>query len=287
MLGPPRVASRSIVNFLQHILGAGGVKRKKALSPSTTKILPIFTNDTAHLLRFTMRNHGRCVTRFALNTRAIANSSDNRIIGAVPIPTFDGRRLRTILTRFANGRVRLPPVCSTVGVGNGGLCRLTHRNMRIRHATHPVRICGLRFLRCATGDFAIHITYSGNACVHILNRSLTATLKAYNAVDFLLHARIKTCAVSGTYALRRVTRGPRTYTTRPLATITRLSGLGMGTHRTTHVAGNIHAAITRATSNECILLKPKSRFLNVIHYRRRHLRTRGVLRRCPVPRRWT
>lgn len=204
--GRGKFASRSIITGLQKVLRVGGVKRAKALSPSTRKILPITLKGTAHLISVVASGRGACRTIVHLNIIASARSVDKAILSRAARLSIARRRLYAIIDSFIKSCVRIPPVCSTLGIGKGGLCRLTERNGAIRHGPEPMRFCRVRVLSVDFPLIHFHIAYDGKACVHALYRSVKRGLNYKTTVRDLLQAGINEFALSSTVALTRARR---------------------------------------------------------------------------------
>lgn len=138
---------------------------------------------------------------------------------------FDTRRLTTTLSAFHNSVRRVPSVCSTLGCRNGGLCRCTHRNVRIPHRTHPVAICRLLFVHRRNGRLRLRVRYSGNACVHAVVSSLNRGLNYNTRIVCLHHLTMDGCPIRQVIALRRLHRLIRRTRRRSVPTTRLLSPL--------------------------------------------------------------
>lgn len=130
---------------LEGVLGAGGIKRAKALSPRISNILPVYVKGTAGIIRFLASASGTCRNRVAVKITAAARSDRNRPVTGAPISqALSLTRVSTTVRTVMNRDVRIPPVCSTIGIGNGELCRCTHGKLAIREPREAVRIVRFR-----------------------------------------------------------------------------------------------------------------------------------------------
>lgn len=207
--GRGKCASRSIITILQGIIKRGGVNRANALSPSTAKILPIYLKETAGIYRLLASRSGACRTLLLLKGAASARSVSKRILRRESPNSLARRRMHSYVRSFVKRCSRVPPVCSTLGIGKGGLCRLTHRKGAIRHGDEGIRVRKVHVLRVGLPRIHVRISYSGKACVHALYRSVKRGLRINNYVRRLRHAGINHFLGRSTMALSRMHRGVR------------------------------------------------------------------------------
>lgn len=271
--GPRKVASFTMYSELEGVFNRGGINRTNALSPLTANILPIVVNNTAGFLDRLPRRSGNCLTRFRLKGAASALSVANGLANRFPIG-YDSRRIHCTVRDFGNGVVRIPPVCSTISINNGELCRLTEDNIRIRQRSQRVRVGGLSVLPGGNSCCIVSILYSGNACVHSLVSSVNGGLNANTIVASLYHARTYKFSLTSYGSLRSLfTTGRTKRSVRgcllPIRGIfLRFRGLAISRTRSVHFGGNntlstreVGDPVTRGTI--CEICSPYNRFLNL------------------------
>lgn len=183
-------------------IGGVGIKRTKALSPLTAKIVVVYANGTAgHVRRFRCRA-GRCVTALRLKTAAPSFSLRGRVSTACPARRVAHRLMRRTLRHFVNEVRRVPPIFSTYGMSNGHTCSLTQGNRSIRLGTGALVVSRVRLLRYGLPRVGVEMIYDGNACVHTLTHSVNRTLGDNTRLAKLVHAQIKSIELRSYLSIR-------------------------------------------------------------------------------------
>ncbi|MBX5460450.1 MAG: tRNA pseudouridine(55) synthase TruB [Steroidobacteraceae bacterium] len=137
---PLGVSSNAALQRVRRLLRADKAGHVGSLDPLATGMLPICLGEATKIAGDIVAGRKRYRFTLALGTRTATGDVEGAVMETLPVPTFDGAALESVLARFRGETTQIPPMYSAIKRDGQPLYKLARAGVEVERKPRRIEI---------------------------------------------------------------------------------------------------------------------------------------------------